>query len=60
MLLLGLGGIGGRILEIFAFFSFVNLQKNNLPEATLLVCILLNCKDTLCLKVLFLLATSLF
>ena len=60
MLLLGLGEIGERILEISAFFSFVNLLKNDLPEAILLVYTLLNYKDILCLKVLFLLAASLF
>jgi len=60
MLLLGLGGIGEGILKIFAFFSFVNLLKDNLLRAMLLVHILLNYEDILCLKVLFLLIASLF
>jgi len=54
--LLGLREISREILEISAFFSF-----DGLPKVVLLVCILLNCKDTYCLKVLFSqLAISLF
>ena len=59
MLLLGLGGIGKGILEISAFFSFVDLLKDNLLRTILLVHTLLNCENMLCLKVLFLLIASL-
>ena len=55
-LLLGLGGIGEGTLKISAFFSFV--LEDNLLVFVLFVYILLNCKDTLCLKYLSLLAAN--
>jgi len=59
MLLLGLEEIREGTLEISTFFSFVDLLEDNLLRAMLLVHILLNCKNMLCLKVLFLLTASL-
>jgi len=52
--LLGLGEISGRILEILAC-----LPLDRFLEVMLLEEVLLNCDNTLCLKVLFSLAISL-
>ena len=55
MLLLGLEEIGRGILKILACLFF-----NGLFVVVLLVCALLNCKDTYCLKdLLFLLVINL-
>ena len=55
MLLLGLGGIGREILEIFAY-----LPLDMLLEVFLFEIDLLNCANTYCLKDLFLFAINLF
>jgi len=55
MLLLGLGGIGRGILEIFAYLPLDMLLGVFLFEIDLL-----NCANTYCLKDLFLFAINLF